>query len=611
LRFRRLLIVQLAAAALVLAMIGKLWIIQQRGHVAPALGQRKQEIVLDTGRGHFYDRYHRPLTGYVYPSLAVFPASGEFSSSGDFSTDERGIRELAGILGVSVKAWKQYHEELSQPEFWMDPSSRLPVKLTEEQAAAIVGLDLPYLAVVPYTARYLPDAPASQLIGYLGQNPDLIRERYGQELTRGELSDSSVIGVAGLEAAWEPVLRSARYASLARFADGKGHGLGEFRLLEPNGRPDPARIVTTLDLDLQREVERLMDLHGVSDGAVVVLDAKTADVLAMASRPAFDPGRPDPQGDAWANRALKAYAPGSVFKTVAAAAALEAGLVLPQETYDCTGEYGKYGLSCWKRGGHGRLRWAEAFAESCNPAFAALAERLNGAEMERMANRLGLTMPIGWKTDESRRPPLSIRRQFDYEEGGVVFGAGTPAEDGGVKAQTAIGQRDVRLTPLALANMAVTIANGGVVREPRVVDSVRFRSGAPAIRFPGHVRGRAFSRATALELKKWMRLVVTEGTGRSLAGARWPLAGKSGTAQVPLDNGWGENEWFIGFGPADHPLVAAAVLVRKSRADEGHLAVRLFGDVMDAAARMYDGGMVNGSMVNGSTGSTVPSGKWR
>jgi cell division protein FtsI/penicillin-binding protein 2 len=108
-----------------------------------------------------------------------------------------------------------------------------------------------------------------------------------------------------------------------------------------------------------------------------------------------------------------------------------------------------------------------------------------------------------------------------------------------------------------------------------------------------------------------MRLVVTEGTGRSLAGARWPLAGKSGTAQVPLDNGWGENEWFIGFGPADHPLVAAAVLVRKSRADEGHLAVRLFGDVMDAAARMYDGSMVNGSMVNGSTGSTVPSGKWR
>ena len=593
-RIQRLILLQLASVLAAAAMLGKLWLIERAGYAAAAVGQRKQEIVLDTGRGHFVDRHRRPLTGSVYPALAVFPADGLPPSGG---TDER---ELARILGVGEEDWRRYREQLAQPELWAGlpagVSGRLPVRLAEKQARAIAGLELSGVAVVPYVSRYLPDAPASQLIGFLGQNPELVLERYGPALERGELSTDSVIGAAGLEAVFEPLLRSQRRLAVARFRDGEGRGMGELRLIAPRGRPEPAEVVTTLDLDLQREVERLMDLHGVREGAVVVLDARTADVLAMASRPSFNPNRPDSREEAWVNRALRSQAPGSVFKAVVAAAALEKGLISLRETYECTGEYGKYGLSCWRKGGHGRLRWPEAFAESCNPAFAALAERLDSGELEDMARRMGLLEPIGWtaRGAEAWTGSASVRSQFDYEEGGVVFGTGTPREDGGVKAQTAIGQRDVRLTPLAAANMAVTIANGGAVREPRVVSRVRFQNGAHVLEFPEHVRGRAFSRATALRLQDWMRLAVEQGTGRELAGARWQLAGKSGTAQVPLPGGWGENEWFVGFGPADRPAVAAAVLVRKSRADGGHLATRLFGEVMDAAAGLY-GGISTGS----------------
>src|SRR5690606_30762102 len=126
-----------------------------------------------------------------------------------------------------------------------------------------------------------------------------------------------------------------------------------------------------------------------------------SDVLVMANRPNYDPLHPDPQADDWANRAIRAQVPGSIFKIVIAAAALEYRVVRPHEAFVCNGEYGKYGFRCWKPGGHGRITFREAFAKSCNIAFAHAALRLKPEQIERTADALGIGRLIGWQESDS------------------------------------------------------------------------------------------------------------------------------------------------------------------------------------------------------------------
>jgi len=241
---------------------------------------------------------------------------------------------------------------------------------------------------------------------------------------------------------------------------------------------------------------------------------------------------------------------------------------------------GKYGLSCWKQGGHGHVTLAEAFAQSCNVAFAALSERLTPEQIADTARRLGLGQTVGWQGEVGGE----LFRQLDGEEPGQFFSGSLSAVDGGAMAQTAIGQRDVRITPLQAANMMLTVLNRGQVVRPRAVSEINYRNGIALRRFAPQTlidRSEGISAATAATLQQWMRNVVTSGTGWRLNGSAWPLAGKTGTAQIPLPGGEGENEWFVGYGPADRPRYAAAVMIRKPLEDAEHTAVIVFGEIMD------------------------------
>ncbi|WP_438444248.1 peptidoglycan D,D-transpeptidase FtsI family protein [Gorillibacterium sp. sgz5001074] len=576
-----MLLVMMAGLGIVSA---RLFWLQTRASVADvdltrqSVLQREQRLLLDSGRGDFLDRLGRPLTGESYRALLVFPApKGEEGSA-------REIERLCALLGTRPEEWRRFRAELQTPRFWPGVSGQLPARLSEEAIRAIEGIQLDGLAVVPFERRYTPPYPASQLIGFIGQDPGRVRTEFAPMLQEGRLTPDSRIGASGLEKTFEPLIAGLGGVSISLYTDPFHRpiaGIG-YRLHAPNNPYYPLQTVTTLDLELQKQLEQEADQAGLKEGAIVLLDARNADLLGMVSRPTFDPDHVDLSTAGWSNRALKEAVPGSVFKMVVAAAALESGAVRPEDTFECHGALGKYHFTCWKKEGHGKLTFREGFAQSCNIVFGEVMKRLKPGQLEETARRMGLGLPAGWEGKVLRFPSF---RQLDGEETGRIWAGGIPQEDEGVKLQTSIGQRDVRLTPLQAANMVVTILNGGQAREVRAVKELRYGTGQLLARFPEKklpAEGKLSKRTTEI-LRGWMTDVVEEGTGSALQSARWKLAGKSGTAQAPEGAKEWFNQWFVGYGPAEAPRYAVAVVsLRQERS--GPEAVRLFGRVMDLLA---------------------------
>ncbi|RKN80554.1 peptidoglycan D,D-transpeptidase FtsI family protein [Paenibacillus ginsengarvi] len=545
-----------------------------------SVAQREVGIELDSGRGGFVDRLGKPLTGETVKALVVFPLSrSETQYAG-------ALAEAGAILQADGKVWNDFVSSAVSPAMWTDAASGLPVALTDKQVRILTGLDIPGIVVMDTVRRYPGDGAARHVIGYIGQNPQRIESEFARQLLSGSLTMTSRIGASGLEKTMETYLQSVGKTSVSLFTDGAHRPLAglNVRLIQPNNPYYPLQVNTTLDLDLQKQAERLLDKAGIASGAAVILDANNADVLAMASRPDFDPYRVTPQDGNWGNKALKAITPGSVFKTVVAAAALEEGVVQPGETFECNGELGKYGFTCWLHGGHGTITFEEGFAKSCNIVFARVMQRLSGSKLQEVADRLGLDRQVGWSAGNNDGKSWS---QFDGEERGQIFAGRTPSEDEGVRVQTAIGQRDVLVSPLQAANLVVTLLHGGEVRSPRIVTDVRYRTGAVVKSFPERVlvSGKAGIPAkTAGTILDFMQEVVSEGTGQSLQNAKWHLAGKSGTAQTACGGRPCVHSWFVGYGPAEKPKYAVAVVAENEPENTASRAIAAFRDIMDMLA---------------------------
>ncbi|QAY68290.1 penicillin-binding protein [Paenibacillus protaetiae] len=562
-----------------------------------SVAQRQHSLVLDTGRGDFVDRSGRPLTGETYMALAFFPVAAGAHAAAE--TKEQ-IRQLAGMLGVSYSSLEQYWHQLKAPEFWHGAGSRQPRKLTDSELKQLSALSLDGVQALPYRHRYLPGYYAAQAIGYISQHPERISAQYPLELAAGKRSLKDQIGGAGLERSLDEWLRGLGQTTAMFFTDGQNrpmHGLG-IRYFRPDNERYPLQAVTTIDLPLQQQLEKYADQMHLIEGAIVVLDASNADIVAMVSRPSQNPEQLSSSGGLeTVNHALKAEPPGSVFKLVTEAAALEAGVASEHETFECNGEYGKYGLSCWKEGGHGKLTLKEGLAQSCNIVFATVAERLSGEQLQRTALALGIGRQVGWSTARPHKLMHHKLRLLPEEEGGTVFrlpdGADNAASqleemDGGVMAQSGIGQRDVRMTPLQAANLVVTLLHGGEVLEPRIVSEVRYANGLAMTKLKPKKAPKSgygqINPATARKLLRGMEAVVDHGTGKSIRDGIWTVAGKSGTAEVERQGAPRNHQWFAGYGPVKHPRYAVAVLSEYRPVNSPNQATRLFRGVMDLLA---------------------------
>ncbi|MGE5529249.1 MAG: penicillin-binding transpeptidase domain-containing protein [Patescibacteria group bacterium] len=363
-------------------------------------------------------------------------------------------------------------------------------------------------------------------------------------------------GTAGLEAVYHRYLAGVDGRSILQ------NWLLELRNEAPRG----ADLVTTIDPGLQAAAAAGL---GRRKGAVVVLDARTGDVLAMVSRP--DPGyppalpdgiRPQDRNDApFLNRALYGlYPPGSAFKIATAAAALRAGL--GGFATDCRGRAAIAGRAIRDAGraGHGRLGLERALAVSCNVYFA----------------RLGAAVGAGTLTGAARALGLGAAPPFDL--GGAK--GSLPEVRGRIELlETALGQGRVLVTPMQMALAAAAIANGGLLVRPRIAAALRYRMGPPAV-LPAGARRRALTAAEAALLRQYMETAVAVGTARRAAARDWRVGGKTGTAQAP---GGKPHAWFVGFASSGTRQLALAAVVEHGGSG-GEVAAPIAAAVWRAAA---------------------------
>ncbi|MBN6186377.1 penicillin-binding protein 2 [Aneurinibacillus sp. BA2021] len=542
-----------------------------------SVAQRREKLVLDTGRGMIFDRNGVPLTGEEKTGLAIFPLV-RYSLG-----DPAKIGRLGAVLGITEKETRQLLDT-RQAGFWRDQNGDI-VPLREEQVRQIEALKIAGIAALPVTTRYPKNGLARHVIGYIGQNAKLIEEKYRDDLDAGRLRSTSKIGVAGLERSFQPFLSGVGEKSVSYFVDGRGNPLNglDVRLHEAENSFYPLTLMTTLDAVMQAQVEAAFDEHSIQKGAAVVLDVASRDVLSMVSRPNFIPGSSDPASPGWRNRAITQAVPGSIFKIVVAAAALEEGVVKPDDRFTCHGKLGKYGFSCWKEGGHGDITFEEAFAESCNIAFAEVAKKVGAQRLQEYAIRMGLDQQIGWEKYPFYK--LGTFRQFDGEEKGRIFAHHFPKNDEGILIQTGIGQRDVQLTPLQAANMAAIIAGDGRKQRVRAVQSINYQNGTTFYRFEDRpLESADISPATAQTLRRFMEDVVEDGTAMMLKDLPWKAAGKSGTAQTVVNAKPRNNQWFVGYVPREKPKYAIAVLVEDAPTSGINQATQLFGTVVKKLA---------------------------
>ncbi len=331
-------------------------------------------------------------------------------------------------------------------------------------------------------------------------------------------------------------------------------GVGEFErpwgeLLEGAGRGNDVRL--TVDLDAQRLATRLMRGRR---GAVVALDARDGAVLAMVSAPGYSPEavldneweyelfREDPVAPEL-NRALQGrYPPGSVMKILTVAAALDLNRVTSDSHLKCDGDWLVDGETITCPRAHGDISVARALEVSCNCIFAQLGEYIGGEDYRNYVKRFHLL-------DQADLPLPSVL-------GGMGELTGPNAE--AMLAETAFGQGPTVVTPLALARMTLTIANGGMIVQPDIVAAVQTPDGRILRTGNGRELGRAISAATAANVAGMMAGVVEQGTGRAAALRSVRVAGKTGSAENPHGE---PHAWFTAFAPADSPRVVVTVIV--------------------------------------------------
>jgi penicillin-binding protein A len=351
-------------------------------------------------------------------------------------------------------------------------------------------------------------------------------------------------------------------------------------------------IVLTIKPAVQEAARDALDGRG---GAVVALDPQTGSVLAAYANPTYDPNQlstfdRETATAYWErseedrrNRALReTYPPGSTFKIVTAAAALEDGVALDdtfEDPQDYTPPQTTRGIPNFGGGlcnGGADITFQRSLEVSCNTVFARLGNQLGPDKLVEQAEKFGLNSEY-----ESLLPHATsvIPDELD-----------PPAT-----AQSAIGQRDVRVTPLQMAMVTGAVANDGVLMRPRIVDRVQQFDGRAVREFEpqtlsvgGTSGGETMSLESAQDLQEMMRGVVTDGSGTGAAIPGVDVAGKTGTAQV----GAGRNPtvWFVGFAPADNPQVAVAVVVPDggdigAEATGGVVAAPIAREVMEAALR--------------------------
>jgi len=413
------------------------------------------------------------------------------------------------------------------------------------------------------TRSYPSGTIACHLVGYPGE----ISESELRRLRAQGYRPGDYLGRTGIEEVWESALRGTDGATFIR-VDALGREVGPVEEKQPV-RPTPGHnVVLTIDLPLQAAVEEAFE--GVARGAAVAVDPRSGEILAMVSRPCFDPNAfaggiapevwrsysEDPARPLL-NRALSAaYPPGSTFKVITALTALELDRLGEVARFrPCAGGYrfGNRWFGCWRAEGHGRLDLRDAIVQSCDVFFYQIGERLEVEELADFMVRFGFGERTGVDLPSEARGHVPTREWYDE-----TYGQGQWTR--GLLLNLAIGQGEILTTPLQMALATAAIGNGGELWEPHLFLRLETAEGRVLRRARPRARQVGISAESLQAVVDAMRGVVEDerGTGRAARVSGVVVAGKTGTAQNPHGE---DHAWFTALAPVEDPRVALSVVV--------------------------------------------------
>ena len=552
-RRRTLTIVVLAVFALLML---RLYQLQLLYHVE--MDKKSEEnsvraLVKDPVRGYIYDRNGKLIVD-VGPSYSVTLVPAEF--------EKRNIPLLASILQMDPQLLE---DRINRARVY---SPFLPARMKRDvdmKTLAAIEEHMTILRGVSFQVEskrvYPTTAHASHLLGYRREISD------AQLSEAAESRPGDLVGVAGLEAHYEQLLRGIKgyeYVSV----NSKGQIIGSF---EDGKRDHSAQegddLLLSVDVGVQAFAESLMTNYS---GAIVALDPNDGGVIALVSKPDYDPSIMSgvTPADLWGelqtnpakplfNRAtLTRYPPGSTFKMVLASAALEEGIIDENFRIHCTGGFRFGNRTFTDLHVHGSVNVVEAIQRSCNVFFYQLMLKVGFDKWTEYGRRFGFGQTTNTDTGEETTGLLPSTQYYDSR-----YGKGKWTQ--GFLVSLAIGQGEVGVSPLQMARYAAALANGGVVYRPHAVEMVRNKDTHSIDAIPHDSTLVGLSPHVMDLVREGMQRVVHApgGTG-SLARIPGVIsAGKTGTAQ----NSHGKDHaWYIGFAPFDHPKIAVAVLLENS-----------------------------------------------
>jgi penicillin-binding protein 2 len=555
-----------------------------------AENNHQRTLTLRAPRGIIYDR-----TGKL---LVENRNSFNISIVREHTKDlDRTIRMVATVTGTEEKVVREIVDRHRR-----EPSYRPIVVVQDATLAQVAGVtarrldfELPDVIVQEVPTRQYPDQDmAAHLIGYVGEASE-------DQMQSDGVTTGSIVGQFGVERVYNKLLMGEDGAKRV-VVNSMGR---EIRTLEEVPPVQGRRVQLTINYAMQKAAEDALRNYGYN-GSAVVLEPKSGEVLTLTSLPAFDPNDFATGIDraTWAslntdklrplqNRAIQGrYSPGSVFKIVVATAALEEGVITPSHQVYCPGGGTFYGRFFQCLGKHGYMDLAHAIEKSCNTYFYTIGNMLGVDRMYKWSERLGLALKSGvdLPNEQESIVPSTEWKQKKYNERWYP----------GETISVAIGQGQLSVTPMSMAVMMATVANGGTRKVPYLVKAYDEGKGwepvaPPASPFvPFLMKPETM---TAVRDGLWM-VVNGAGTGRRAMVAGRDVAGKTGTAQVislqgkerargKTDQDLRDHGWFVFMAPKDNPEIAGVVFAEHS--EHGSSAAQVARHIIETYFAQRDG----------------------
>jgi penicillin-binding protein 2 len=555
---------------------------------------RVRLISLPSYRGEITDRNGVTLAS-IRPSFNLYVTP----------EDVQDLDETLNVLKEKIEFdVDKVKSDIRQSQPFMDVLIKADIQrdqmaFVEENNQLLGGI---HLKVEPLR-NYLYGELAAHTLGYLGEiNKD--------KLNKGEAGYrmGDIVGKEGIEFLFEQDMQGKKgYKEVEVDVSGR-----ELAVLRKSPPQSGNHVQLTLDLRIQKVVEQLMT--GTEEtpinGSAVVMKVQTGEILAMTSKPSFDPNlfAAGISVREWRkllfndqhplqNKAIDGqYPPGSVYKIIAAYAALEEEAVTPEETVFCPGYFrlGRRLYRCWRRGGHGDVDLHTALAQSCDVYFYTVGHKLGIDTLARYAKMLGM----GSLTQINllgEKPGLVPTKEWKLRARGEEWLAGETIS-------ASIGQGFNLATPIQQARLIATVANGGILLKPYLVRKIKDKGGEVVREVFPSIDNRLVSRPDTLSIiQKGLFAVVNEkrGTGWRARMKQITVAGKTGTAQVvkikrnvkdeeeeEIPYKYRDHAWFVGYAPFENPEIAVAVIVEHG-GHGGSAAAPIVRQIIEAYNKHY------------------------